>query len=169
MEKRNIITLVLAVFVLSALFTSCKTSEKNYKEAYDIAVSKQRGGVDNKYSAFIEREKRLREVTVVGGDSVRVVSQYVKPMDGETAKIYKYGVAIGEYKQMFNATSYRDRIHVATGDNTAYIVVGQEKNYIVVYKGFDTKEEAAAYIKDKSNFKIAIPKTGVWILECIDK
>lgn len=166
---KKIITIVMATVLMSLVMTSCKTSEENYKAAYDIAASKQRSGVDNKVSAFIEREKRLGEVRVVSGDSIRFTSQYVSPLDEENTEIHKYGIVVGDFKQKFNATSYRNRINNETGENTAYIVVGQDKNYMVIYKGFDTKEEAAEFMKDKSNFKITIPKTGMWILERMDK
>ena len=158
------IGLVVGVLVLT--MTSCKTTEENYKAAYDIAVQRNQMGADRNVSGFIEREKRLAEYSVVEGDTVRIVTEKVSIIDNEATIVKKYGVVVGDFKQVFNARSYRDRINSTENDseNPSYVIMNPEKKYYVIYKGFDTKEAASAFIKNAANFKITPPRDP-WILE----
>lgn len=164
---RKIAYLMIAVVILAVSATSCKTTEENYKAAYDIAARKQVGGVSRDVSAFIEREKRLGERKLIMGDSVRVLTQRVKMVEGDDTSIHNYCVVVGDFKQVFNASSFSKRINDVEKDTIkpSYVVVNPEKRYYVIYKGFDTKEEAAGFLKNMDNFKIKIPIEEPWILE----
>ena len=72
-------------------------------------------------------------------------------------------MVVGEYKQAFNARSFRDRLKKE--EKPAYVVIDSEKVYYVIAHGFDTSAEAAAYIKriDKE-VKMRIPIEKPWIL-----
>lgn len=164
---KKLVYLMIMAVVLSVSTTSCKTTEENYKAAYEIAARKQVGGVNRDVSGFIEREKRLSEQKVILGDSVRVLTQPVRMVDGDDAAIHNYCVVVGDFKQVFNARSFCKRINDAEKDTAVppYVVVNPEKQYYVVYKGFDTKEDAALFLKNKDNFKVKIPLEEPWILE----
>ena len=164
--KRMIRTISLIAGALLLAMTSCKTTEENYKAAYDIAVQRNQMGVDRNLSAFIEREKHLAEFSVIEGDTVRIITEKVSMVDFDASAMKNYGVVVGEFKQIFNARSYRDRINLAENDteNPAYVVMNPEKKYYVIYKGFDTKEAATAFIKNYDNFKIT-PPHDPWLLE----
>lgn len=165
MKKAIQILGLVIVVMLSA--TSCKTTEENFKSAYDIAVKKNEKGADDNITAIIEQEKRLNEYSVVNGDSVRVLSQTVTMIDGDASAMKKYGVVVGEYKQVFNARSFRNRINTTEKDTPSYVVMNPLKKYYVVYKGFDSKNDAASFLKKKSNFKMTLPVGDPWILELI--
>lgn len=164
---KNIAYLIISLMMLAVSATSCKTTEENYKAAYDIAARKQVGGVSRDVSAFIEREKRLGERKLIMGDSVRVLTQRVKMVEGDDTSIHNYCVVVGDFKQVFNASSFSKRINDVEKDTItpSYVVVNPEKRYYVIYKGFNTKEEAAVFLMNRDNFKIRIPIEEPWILE----
>lgn len=159
------------VFMMLLSAASCKTTEENYKAAYDIAVKKQESGAGRDVSSYISRERRLNEYKQVGTDSVRIVIEHVSVVDGPVNNAKKYGVVVGEFKQVFNARSYRDRINNAENspETPAFVVMNAMKQYYVIYRSFDTKTEAAAFMKNKGNFKINTQTDEVWILEMLKK
>lgn len=150
---------------------SCKTTEENYKAAYDIAIRRQETGAGQDVSSFITREKRLNEYKQIGTDSVRIVIENVSIIDNPVTNVGKYGVVVGEFKQVFNAKSYRNRINNTenNSDAPAFVVMNTMKKYYVIYRSFNTKTEAAAFLKDKNNFKIKKQIDEVWILEMLKK
>lgn len=159
------------VFMMLLSAASCKTTEENYKAAYDIAVKKQESGAGRDVSSYISRERRLNEYKQVGTDSVRIVIEHVSVVDGPVNNAEKYGVVVGEFKQVFNARSYRDRINNAENslETPAFVVMNAMKQYYVIYRSFDTKTGVAAFMKNKGNFKINTQTDEVWILEMLKK
>lgn len=159
------------VFMMLLSAASCKTTEENYKAAYDIAVKKQESGAGRDVSSYISRERRLNEYKQVGTDSVRIVIEHVSVVDGPVNNAKKYGVVVGEFKQVFNARSYRDRINNAENspETPAFVVMNAMKQYYVIYRSFDTKTGAAAFMRNKGNFKINTQTDEVWILEMLKK
>ncbi len=159
------------VFMMLLSAASCKTTEENYKAAYDIAVKKQESGAGRDVSSYISRERRLNEYKQVGTDSVRIVIEHVSVVDGPVNNAEKYGVVVGEFKQVFNARSYRDRINNAENslETPAFVVMNAMKQYYVIYRSFDTKTGATAFMKNKGNFKINTQTDEVWILEMLKK
>lgn len=155
--------LVVVVVALSG-FTSCKSNEANYRAAYDITRERQRemAGVDENTYARIEAE-RTANTAVVMGDSVRMVTTYVDIVDGTRADIKPYNVVVGEYRQLFNARSFRNRL--INNGHGSYVVKDPESTYYVVVEGFDTAPEAAEYLKNISTkVAIKIPIAKPWIL-----
>ena len=84
---------------------------------------------------------------MVAGDSVRLVTERVSMVDGKASDLHKYCVVVGDFKQVFNARSFCTRINEAEANNVSYVVMNPEKMYYVVYKGFDTKEDAIKHAK----------------------
>ena len=75
--------LLTAVAALAAIsFNSCKTSEANYKAAYDITANKvkSRNDVDSTTYNKILAEKK-EATAVVAGDSVRLITLRVNIVD----------------------------------------------------------------------------------------
>lgn len=153
-----------AAMSFALTFFSCKTSEANYRAAYDITSQhvRAREAVDSATYGKILAEKH-EATAVVAGDSVRLVTHRVNIVDDEYSTMKRYGVVVGEYKQAFNARSFRDRLK---GEGKpAYVVIDPQKLYYVIVHGFDTSAEAAAYLKrlDKE-VKMRIPIETPWIL-----
>lgn len=162
MKYRSIILFVsLAALVGMA---ACKSSEANYRAAYDVTKARQleMKGVDEATYARIEAE-RTANTAVIDGDSVRMVTNRVNMVDGAQAGVKPYGVVVGEYKQLFNARSFRDRLKKEGHDS--YVVKDSDSNHYVIVEGFDTPQEAAAFLKEiGTRVKMRIPIEKPWIL-----
>lgn len=155
---------ILAVVCIMTCATSCKSSEANYRVAYEKAKANmiERDGVDAETYARIVAEKKSN-TAVVAGDSLRLITDRVNIVDDEPATMKPYGVVVGEYKQLFNARSFRDRLKKE--GLPAYVVMNGERMYFVVAHGFDTSVDAAVFLKDvRSKIKMKIPIEKPWIL-----
>ena len=80
--------MLLAVAVLMLGAVGCKTSEENYKAAYDKAVARTQENVGLEAYDKVQAEKR-RYTEVVNGDSVRVVRAHCNIVDGQHADVKK--------------------------------------------------------------------------------
>lgn len=161
---RNVILSALAV-VIALSVSSCKTSEANYRTAYEIAKNKHNAGeaVDEETSRRILQEQ-TRNTAIVAGDSVRLVKIRVNAVDDESSVVKPFGVVVGEYKQPFNARSFRDRLKQE--GKPAYVVMDGDRVYYVVVRGFDTSPEAAEYLRRvRDDVQMHIPIEKPWILE----
>lgn len=150
---------------LCVAVTSCHSNEKNYKMAYDKAVQKQIDGVGDEAYARIQAE-RSRYTHVIDGDSVRMMRMYVNVADDSAKVAKRYNVIVAEFKQMFNAQSYRNRLKQEEGFPSYLLYGGNDKKYYVSIKGFDKDTEAAAFIKNLDrNVKMPVLAPIPWILE----
>lgn len=157
--------LILMLLLAAAGFTSCHTTEQNYRAAYDKAVQKQRNGMDSLTLATIAKEKNA-PTAIVGNDSVKLVTEYANPVDCKFSDVKRYSVVVGTFKQIFNARSMRDRINAAGGNVGSYVVLSKGRDYLVIAKGFDNSLEAATYLKHvKKNVKVGIPLEYPYILK----
>lgn len=161
----------MMAFMLLLSVASCKTTEENYKAAYDIAVKKQESGAGKEVSSIISQEKRKREYQLIGKDSIRVKTEYISIIDGPVNNVEKYGIVVGEFKQVFNARSYRNRINNIENDsvNPAFVVMNRMKQYYVIYRSFESKNDAVAFMKNESNFKVRNKAKETWILEMLGR
>ncbi len=159
------ILFIIVAIVAAVSFNSCKTSEKNYKAAYDITMHKKKAmeEVDSvTYSKILAEKKQA--TAIVDGDSVRLITEYVNIVDDSPSLMKKYNVIVGEYKQIFNARSFRDRLKAEK--KPAYVVMDAKRVYYVVAQGFDTSDEAAKFLHDiHKTVKMHIPIENPWILK----
>lgn len=153
---------ITGILFFSFCFVSCKTTEKNYKDAYDIAVQKNKDGMDDDTYNKIKNESKA-PVTVVGNDSVRMRTEFIKIADGAPDELKKYSIVVGEFRQIFNARSFRDRLKEKK--YPAYVVENRDALYYVIVHGFDNETEAAAYLKNiNKNIPFRLPVEEPWIL-----
>ena len=152
----------------SLLLTSCHSSEKNYREAYDKAMERRQTGISAETYAKIEAE-RQRYTHLVNGDSVRMVYMNANVAIDTTATAHEYNVVVASFSQRINAKSYRDRLRDECGFQGSYILYGgPEKQYFVVLQGYDNITDAAYLLQDihgKVCLKILEPLP--WILRKI--
>ncbi len=146
MKNLSIIILFLSA-ILS--FSSCKTTEENYRAAYELAKKKDSGSpVDSTIYARIRNEARPQAVAV-GNDTLRMKTEYVAltPETGGTADRFKtYNIVVAQFKQLFNAKSVRKRI-AAAGYNDAFIIQTREPLYYVVAVSSSSPAEALESLK----------------------
>ena len=161
--KQKIILLILALLALGVV--SCHTSEKNYKLAYDKAIEKTKENLgEGVYDS--EMAKKIAYTEVINGDSVRLVRSFCNMTDGKATDVKKYNVIVGEFDQVINARSYRDRLHQKEGFNSYVLYTDNDKKYCVVVQGFDDKETAAYFIKHIDiNMRMKVLTRRPWILE----
>lgn len=147
--------LIISALLLTLTFVSCKTTEKNYKSAYDVAKGDSSQSTDPAISKLIQEEQRGTE-TVINGDSVRVKVEYTLPVESVSTKLPKCGVVIGSFKQIFNANSLCTRLK--DKGYPAYVLKNKDNQYYVVAKGFDQVSDAAEYLKQmKKKMPFTIP------------
>ena len=164
MKKKTLYTIV-ALVLASIMMTSCHSSEKNYREAYEKAAERRKTGIGAETYAKIEAE-RQRYTHVINGDSVRMVYVNANVAIDSTDAVSPFNVVVATFSQRINAKSYRDRLREECGFKGSYVLYGgPEKQYFVVLQGFEDKEQAAALLHDidkKVCLKILEPLP--WIL-----
>lgn len=157
--------IVLLAIIASLTMTSCHSSEKNYREAYEKAMERRKTGIGAETYAKIEAE-RQRYTHVINGDSVRMVYMNANVAIDSTDVPKPYNVIVATFTQRINAKSYRDRLREECGFAGSYVLFGgPDKLYYVVLEGYDDRESAAAMLRDldkKVSMKILEPLP--WIL-----
>ena len=157
--------IALCATAAAITLTACHSNEQNYKQAYDKAMEKHKEGVGEDAYNKIQAE-RMRFTHVINGDSVRMKHMYVNVADDSVKAGKRYSVIVAEFKQMFNAQNYRNRLKQEEGFPSYLLYGGPDKKYYVAIKGFDEKEVAAAFMHDldkKVKMNILVPMP--WILE----
>ena len=152
------------MLLLAVMATGCHSSEKNYREAYEKSIERRQSGYGAEAYAEIEAE-RMRNTTVINGDSVRLV--YVDTNVAlDSADVAKtYNVVVASFTQQINAKSYRDRLRSECGFPSYILYGGPEKLYFVVVQGFDNKEDAASLLRDiDTKVCLKVMERKPWIL-----
>ncbi|MBQ6166982.1 MAG: SPOR domain-containing protein [Muribaculaceae bacterium] len=159
-------TIYLLLLMAAVLLTACHSSEQNYREAYEKAMERRQTGVGAEAYAKIEAE-RQRYTHVINGDSVRLVHVNANVAIDSTAIVKPYNVVVASFTQRINAKSYRERLQEECGLKDSYILYGgNDKQYYVVARGFDTSGDAAAMIRDIEQYLcIKILEPIPWILK----
>lgn len=121
--------------------TGCKTSEANYRQAYETAVTQRQdaAGLDSTIYSRIRNSAKTSSL-VVDGDSLPVRTEYIGVTEGEgiaRTDLRRYNVVVGQFKQIFNARQMRSRL-IDNGYEGAFIVHTREPLYYVVTATSDT-------------------------------
>ena len=160
-------TLLCAGLCAAMVFTSCKSSESAYKQAYlkakqqeEIQQQQQPAVVQTQPETNVVvplQEKPANNTQVVdNSDNVRVTQERVSLISGNGLK--NFSVVVGSFQSQANAMGLQQQLNNA-GYN-AQVVKNEERNmYRVVATTFDTKEEASASRNDLQS-KYA----GAWLL-----
>ena len=151
---------------LLMLATGCKTTEQDYKRAYDRTINTN----DSTRTEFSEtiygrycravRDEQLK----LGNDTIdtRIVDVSVTNEEGvDKSQMKRYCVVAAEFKQIFNARSMRDRL-IEQGYTGAFIVETAEPFYYTIAGSFDDLSEATELIaklrkQDTIKFKSPAP------------
>ena len=141
MTMKKIFTFCLVGLFALSIMTVCKTSEKNYREAYEKAVAKNDRGVTEFEETIYNRyRKQVAEAPMnVGDKTINTKILRVKVTDdggGIREWLKKYSVVAGEFKQKFNANSLRKRF-VEAGYPRTFLVENGEPYYYVVIDSSD--------------------------------
>ncbi len=165
-KKLSIVLLTL----VSMTIVGCKPTEKNYKSAYDAAVSKRQASETLDADLGIPGVK-LQQVDgpatkVVNGDTVYVAVQHLKFVDGEEHEMHRYNVAVSAYKMKTNCAALVSDLF--SKGYQAFGVQDPEGMFYVIAGSFDSLEEAATFdksfqTKEKKHVYSGLPSAPVII------
>lgn len=158
--------IVLCAGVCAAMaFTSCKSSESAYKQAY--LKAKQQEELQQQTAAQTQQpetnvvvpleEKSTNNTQVVDNtDNVKVTQERLSLVSGNGLK--NFSVVVGSFGLEANAIGLQQQLRSAGYD--AQIAKNEERNmYRVIATTFDTKEEAIASRND-----LQLKYAGAWLL-----
>jgi len=170
--KLSINRILVAALALIALATSsCKTTEANYRAAYDKAIAGRDSAtaIDKTIYGTHRRNIGSRLSVTATGDSAEVRTQRVAVTEGgggEREWLRPYNVVVGQFKQAFNAKSMRERL-ANSGFSDAFVVQNGEPYYFVILSSHDTETEAVKAANSIStNFPIILHSPLPYILYC---
>lgn len=152
--------LPLSLMALAMMAVGCKTTESNYRQAYETAVAKNRdsSGVDSTIYAKIRNSARTSDL-IVTGDTMPMRTEYIGyTEDGGASRetIGRYNVVVGQFKQVFNARQMRTRLQ-SSGYDSAFIIHTREPLYYVCTQACATPEEAEkAFVRVKDDKSIVL-------------
>lgn len=162
----RVTSLIIAVIAAIAMLSGCKTSEANYRAAYQAAKEKsdENSGIDDTIYDRIRKEA-ISSRLIVGTDSIPLSTVNVRLTEGcGTPEQFKpYSIVVNQFKQVFNAKSLMNRLR--DNGHNAIVVETAEPLYYVIAGSYETAEEAAAaYHKIKSDKNIVLKEPFPWIL-----
>jgi hypothetical protein len=142
-------SLMLAALTLTAV-TSCKTTEENYKNAYEVALEKHNEGYTDDEIKNMAHEEAIPK-TVYKGDSIPLKGAYVSTvkLDPPVSTTLQFNVVVATFKQKFNATSVMNRLKEA-GYEDARLLIDRDQTYYVAATTSSTISDAVASLKEIS-------------------
>ncbi len=164
-------TLVAALALIALATSSCKTTEANYRAAYDKAIAGRDSAtaIDKTIYGTHRRNIGSRLSVTASGDSAEVRTRQVAITEGGggvSEWLRPYNVVVGQFKQAFNAKSMRERL-ADSGFPKSFVVQNGEPYYFVILSSHDTEAEAVkAANAIPSNFPITLHSPLPYILHC---
>lgn len=167
--NRHILTILALCGLALGYFTSCKTSEANYRQAYERAIAGREASqaVDSGVYGAVRRELNMRTDRLPDGREVQLYTQRVRVTDdggGIAENLHRYNVVVGRFKQIFNARSLRNRL-VDAGYPAAFVVETAEPYYYIVLSSHDALDEAVAAMEAFPDGVIAMKEPLPFILD----
>jgi|InofroStandDraft_1065614.scaffolds.fasta_scaffold00138_68 hypothetical protein len=144
-HKRLIQTILLAAAAVT--LHCCKTSEENYKKAYQAAIEKQNEGYTEEEILNMAREEAIPRA-VFNGDSIPMKGAYVNSvkLDPPVAAASRYNVIVATFKQKFNAMSVLDRLR-DSGYDDGRLLIDRDQTYYVAASTTDTLARAVETLR----------------------
>lgn len=154
---------VVSIFVLIAV--SCRTTEKNYREAYELA--KGTGTLQDTLIVNLIAEDQAPVEVEIAGRIMKMRKEYVSIVtDKDVTKdmLKRFNVVVGRFKQLFNARSMATRM--SSLGYSSFVVVDRTSSYFVVAAATDMSEEALVmYEKVLSDNRVVYKTPFPWVLE----
>lgn len=155
-----------------SLAWSCKTSEANYRAAYEKAIA-GRDSLTALENTIYGRHRRntTSSLAVVDNDTVEMIATRVRVTEGGggiNENLGPYSVVVGQFKQLVNAKSLRERL-VDAGYPKAFVVETAEPYYYVLLNSYSTQAEAVkacTRVRSASDFPIALRDGLPVVLYC---
>lgn len=141
--------ILLIMCVVAIAVTACKTTEENYRAAYELAKDKRTETGDSLITTQL-RSSVMPKPMIFGLDTLPVRTIYVSAYNDSEGKVskgtlQKYLIVVGQFKQIFNAGSMAKRL-ADNGYDGAFVVYDRQKEYFVVAGGVDNPSAASDLI-----------------------
>lgn len=166
MTTSRLIPIITVTLMFLSAISSCKTSEENYRKAYETALRKESAGIDSTIYSRIRQEARPETVTI-GNDTMALKSEYVSVSDGQDigpSVMKRYNIVAGQFKQVFHARSLKKRL-AANGYPEAFIVETREPLYYVIAVSDDNPSRIAAALNAiKTDLPVRLTDPCPWVL-----
>lgn len=138
MMKRLIMAAAVSALLLVAV--GCKPTEANYKAAYEAAQA-GRNAQPEFEGMILEGGPRWHRV---GEDSVLLLRHSMARLEGDTARLHPFNVAVGAYGMLTNASAHVDRLREA-GYDSRVLRDGDQKYYAIAAQ-FDSIQPTVPFI-----------------------
>lgn len=157
--KKIILCTCVVVFLT---ITACKTTEENYRAAYEMAKEKRTETGDSLITSQL-RSSTMPKPMIIGSDTLPVRTIYVNIYNDSEGKVpkgvlKKYLIVVGQFKQIFNAGSMATRL-VDNGYNGAFVVYDRQKEYFVVAAAVDAPSDATRLLRKIGEDKTIVVRT----------
>ena len=159
---RKILSAVL-ILAAAASLGGCKTNQANMNDAYTKAMAGREDDLGLDSTIYSRERKQMKHGTMtVNGTEVPVSSQWVKVTaegGGINESLRRYNVVVGQFKQVFNARSMRERL-ADDGYPGAFVVETGEPYYFVVASATDDASQAVEmldHVKADPGLKMKSP------------
>lgn len=165
MKMKNILIVALLAFAAVA----CKTTEANYRQAYDRAVAGRDSAdaIENTVYGAHRRAMGTRQM-IVAGDTFDIRSQRVALTEGGGGireNLRPFNVVVGQFKQLFNARSMRERLVDAGYPGTFVVETAEPYYYVVLSSHADAGQAAAALKAIPAKFPVVMKAPLPFILQ----
>lgn len=165
MKQRHILTAAaIAATVAGALLAGgCKTTEANYRAAYERAVATRdadKDPIDNTIYAAI-RNEALPSVAVAGTDTLNFKYERLTVTEGQETPgaLRRYNVVAGQFKQAFNARAMAQRMRDNGYTETFLAQTAEPLYYVVTFATDDAMEarRALQMLSEDTNVRLLPP------------
>lgn len=159
MKTRKTLTLAAIATITAASLVACKTTEENYRSAYETAKAKQTEGLTSDEIEGMKREEAMPK-TVYNGDSIPLRGMYVKYVEGGVDnKALRYNVIVASFRQKFNARSLMTRLRDNGYPHAVLLSDKDERYYIgtLTTASLDTAVTALHALSESSPVNLRAP------------
>jgi len=142
----KILVYVVALFSLVAMI-GCKTTEANYRAAYEITKKKATDTGDSLTTKSLVDASMPKQV-IISGDTVPVITELVaitKEAGFDGAHLQKYCMVAGRFAQLFNAKSMCERL-ASSGYSEAFLAHNRMNQYYVIASATNNHAEVKSML-----------------------
>lgn len=139
--------------LLGAVLTSCRTTEANYRAAYEAtkasqtAVATDDDGLDENTRRMLNLDRKQHQyVQITGTDTLKVTNVFATLEEGPVENVPQFSVVANAFSQLFNARALMKRLQEA-GFEGAYIFKNSTPDYFVAAGGSDNIADIPAIEK----------------------
>lgn len=159
----------LLLIVLIVSLAGCRTTEANYRSAYERAKAGRDSATafENTIYGASRQEVGSRRI-VADGDTAMMRTFYVAvtPEGGGVAEwLHSYNVVVGQYKQKFNAFSMRERLAEGGYPRSFVVNTGEPYYYVVLSSHRDGTEALKALRSIPAGLPVAVKSPCPFILQ----